>query len=68
MVLACEINIDEAGGGGTALNRERKLVILICLGKVQVILMSSSMYKEPVKTSSHHKNRNEVLPTEVPPE
>lgn len=40
MVLACEINIDEADGGGTALNRERKLVILICLGKVQVILMS----------------------------
>ena len=26
MVLACAINIDEADGGGTALNRERKLV------------------------------------------
>lgn len=40
MVLECEINIDEADGDGTVLNRERKLVILICPGKVQVFIMS----------------------------
>lgn len=60
----CEINIGEADGDSTVLNRERKLVILLCLRKVQVFIMSWSMYKELVKTSSpHNKNRNEVFPT-----
>lgn len=63
----CEINIGEADGDSTVLNRERKLVILICLRKVQVFIMSWSMYKELVKTSSpHNKNRNEVFPTKMP--
>lgn len=62
-----EINIGEADRDSTVLNRERKLVILICLRKVQVFIMSWSMYKELVKTSSpHNKNRNEVFPTKMP--
>lgn len=40
MVLVCEINIVALDGDGTVLNRERKLVILICLGKAQVFLTS----------------------------
>lgn len=39
-MLACAINIEEASGDSTGLNRERKLVILICLRKAQVFLVS----------------------------
>lgn len=39
-VLECEINILEPSGGSRVLNRERKLVIPIRLGKVQVLIMS----------------------------
>lgn len=39
-VLECGINIVESSGGSRVLNRERKLVIPIHLGKVQVLIMS----------------------------